>query len=322
MTRPSRRRPAVLATAAVLLALGAGLTGCSGGGGGAGASGDAAASGAGSVTGGAGGAVSSEVRPEVGGAPVADAAVARDASAATGTEAVLPARDVVSTGWIELAADDVARTRAAVLRVVDGLGGSVADERTETDTDGAVLSSHLVLRVPGTAFERAMGELEGTGDLRSSRTRSEDVGTQVVDLAARVRVQRASIGRLTTLLDRAGSLRSVIRLEDELTRRQADLQSLLRQRAYLADQTAMATVTVDVARTGTVPADPHRAGFLGGLARGWDAFTGTLTALATATGAVLPFAGLAAVLAALAVPVLRRRRARRGRGADQSPATS
>lgn len=220
---------------------------------------------------------------------------------------------VISTGSIALAADDVAAARRTVTGVATGLGGSVADDSTEVDTDGRALSSVLTLRVPSGRFRAAMERLEGVGDLRSSSTSSEDVTTQVLDTAARIRVQRASIARISTLMRRAGSLADVVRVERELATRQATLESLVRQRDYLADQTSLATISVTIERTGTVPDDTRRTGFLGGLRSGWDAFTGVASATATGAGAAVPFVGLLLVLAALGwVPLRRRMRGRAG----------
>lgn len=215
---------------------------------------------------------------------------------------------VISTGTIRSTSDDVDAARTSALDVVDDLGGLVSDEDTRTDTEGTTTRTLLVVRVPADSFAEAMERLADIGDLRASSTAAEDVTTQVLDIDVRVRVQRAGIRRITALLDRAGSLGAVIRIETELSRRQADLESLLQQQKYLADQTSLATITVEVERTGTVPDDEDRSGFLGGLQTGWDALTGAASGLATATGAVLPFAAVAAVLAAIVVPVVRRRR--------------
>ncbi|GAA4119351.1 hypothetical protein GCM10022215_21750 [Nocardioides fonticola] len=215
---------------------------------------------------------------------------------------------VISTGTIRSTSDDVARARTRALDIVTDLRGTVADEDTRTDTDGTTTSTHLVLRVPSGSFAEAMDRLAEVGDLRASSTTAQDVTTEVLDTDVRVRVQRAGIRRITALLDRAGSLRDVIRIESELSRRQADLESLLQQQKYLADQTSLGTITLDIERTGTVPDDEDRTGFLGGLRSGWDAFTGAATGIATAAGAVLPFAVVAALVGAIVVPLVRRRR--------------
>ena len=55
---------------------------------------------------------------------------------------------IVSTGSVTLSADDVRAAHDRVLRVVRGLDGTVDQDTMDTDTAGAVTTSHLVVRVP------------------------------------------------------------------------------------------------------------------------------------------------------------------------------
>lgn len=218
-------------------------------------------------------------------------------------------RAVVSTGTVSLESDDVGAARFDVQRVVDEVGGEVSDEQTGTDRDGEVRRTRLVLRVPSAAFDETMTALAAldSATLRSAKRVSEDVTTQVIDVAARVRAQEASLQRVELLLARAERLRDVVVVEAQLTRRQADLDSLKQQQAFLADQTALATVTVLVERPEDRPepvADDD--GFLAGLGAGWDALRGSTVAVLTAVGAVLPFLVVLTLLGVPAWLVLRR----------------
>lgn len=237
---------------------------------------------------------------------------AEDVAASLDTPAREPA--LISTGTVSLRADDVADTRFDVQKVADRYQGQITDSETRTDEDGEVRDARLVLRVPATEFTEAMDELEKVADLESSTSATDDVTTQVVDTAVRIRVQRASIARIEELLQRAGSIRDVVAVESQLTKRQERLNSLLRQQAYLGDQTSMSTITVHVQRTrADGAAEPEdEAGFVAGLRAGWEGLTAMTVALATVTGAVLPFAVLALLLGLplwfLLRPAVRRRR--------------
>lgn len=207
---------------------------------------------------------------------------------------------IISTGTVSLRADDVGDARFEVQKVVDRVGGQVTDSETRTDDDGAVRTARLVLRVPSSEFTETMDALEKVADLEASSTTSEDVTTQVVDTNVRIRVQRQSIARIEQLLDRAGSIRDIVAVERQLTDREARLNSLLRQQAYLADQTSLSTVTVHLQRHRvdepgqTEPEDDD--GFLAGLSAGWAALGTVAVGLATVAGALLPFLGVALVL--------------------------
>lgn len=197
---------------------------------------------------------------------------------------------LIHTGTVALRDDDVARARFDVQTAVDGVGGQVTDERTETDEDGTVVRSRMVLRVPSADFDATMEALEQIGELESSRRSSEDVTTQVIDVDVRVRAQTASLRRIEVLLERATSIRDIVAIETQLTQRQAELDSLKQQQAWLADQTAMSTITVHLQRTRPdAERESDRSGFLGGLADGWDGLKNVGSAVATTAGLLLPW---------------------------------
>ena len=229
-------------------------------------------------------------------------------------------RSVISTGNVALRSRDVAEARFEVQKIVDHYRGEITQEQTDTDDHGAVRRSRLVLRIPTAQFGDAMQDLEKAADLISSDTTTEDVTTQVIDLRVRLGVQRRSIERIELLFARAQSIRDIMAIEAQLSRRQAVLGSQERQQAYLADQTSMSTITVSLERTpakGT-HAEKDDTGFIPGLRAGWHGLTAVAVGVATVVGAALPFTAVLLVLALLAWPVLRL--LRRQRPAHPTPA--
>ncbi|HEX8781144.1 MAG TPA: DUF4349 domain-containing protein [Nocardioides sp.] len=235
----------------------------------------------------------------------ADAVAARPGAAEPGL-----AEKVVSRGTVALEADDVAVARAEVQRVTDSHGGQVAESQTETDSDGTVTHSRMVLRVPVDEFDTAMDELEQVADLRSSDQDSDVVTAQYADLEARVRAQEASLRRVELLFSRAQSIRDIVAIEAQLTARQADLDSLTGQLRVLEDRTALSTITVHLMAPYPEPVEEDEAGFLAGLAAGWDALKELGTGLATVSGVLLPFVVLVALLGLPLAVVVRRLRRR------------
>lgn len=223
-------------------------------------------------------------------------------------------RAIIATGTVSLRSDDVGRVRRDVQRIVDAHRGQIAEENTETDDEGRAQYARLVLRVPSSQFDEAMAALEKAGELRASQRSAQDVTTQVIDTDVRVRAQSASLRRVEALLARADTLQQVIWIESQLTDRQAELDSLKSQQAWLTDQTALSTITVDIELVPATEAEPasDRAGFLTGLRGGLDALEAATTAIATVVGALLPFAVVLLVLALPARLLLRRTLRRRG----------
>lgn len=297
MSRRPRTRPvaAAVATAALLA-----LAGCSSGGEAMSSQTDAVSAGSGSSA--------------------AERRVPRAASVQdTGTRERL----FISTGTVALRSRDVADARAAVRRVVDRYRGEVAEQQSESDERGRLEHARLVVRIPSADFAEAVAALEGAADLVSSDTRAEEVTTQVIDTRVALRVQRRSVARVETLLDRASSIRDIIAIEAQLARRQARLGSLEQRAAYLADQTAMSTVSVSIDRSRSrVTAAGDDSGFLAGLRAGWDGLTAVAVALATTAGALLPFAAVLLLLLVPGWPLVRRLRRRRLLRLPPSPGPS
>lgn len=300
--RTTHQAPALLAGTVVVLALGLGA--CS-----------SEDSGSGSDAGG----VSADVsRPAEDGSARDGEAASEDSgggsSAAAPARVAIQERAVISVGTVSLSSEDVQGTRNDVQEVVDVRRGEITGEETRTSDDGEMTWSRLEVRVPSEAFSQTMTDLEGVATLENASRTAEDVTSQVIDTDVRIRAQERSLRRIEALLDAAGSLRDVVSVEAELTRRQGDLDSLKQQQAYLADQTSMSTITVHVEHSGEPRPredDDEPDGFLAGLADGWSALAAVGVGLATVAGALLPFA---VVLALLGVPlwlVLRRYAARR-----------
>lgn len=233
---------------------------------------------------------------------------------------VFEVRAVIRTGEVVLTSADLDEARAEIDSVLAGLDGVVENESTSHDDEGGIKRSTLLLRVPVSRFTDAMTALEAIGKTQSSTTSSDDVTTEVIDVDERVETLQNSLDRLQSYQAEAKDIEDLLRFEQQITQREAELQSLKAQQSYLADQTSMSTITVTMSTPREIVGPPDaldEAGFLAGLRSGWNALTGAVIVLLTVVGAVLPFA---AVLALVGLPVwLLVRRLVRHRG-DTPPA--
>lgn len=234
---------------------------------------------------------------------------AEDAAAKDSEEAA----SVINTGTVTLLSPDVEKTRRDAQKIVDRHKGKIADEETRADSDGELDSSRLVIRVPSGDFDTVMTELGEVATVEESSRSSEDVTTQVIDNRVRIRAQEKSLQRIEALLARATSISEIVSIESKLTSRQADLDSLKQRQAWLADQTSMSTVTLYIDHEEEPPAveepEEHHA-FVAGLLDGWNALKDIGGGIAQLTGALLPFAVVAAILGVPVAALLRRFRGR------------
>jgi hypothetical protein len=150
----------------------------------------------------------------------------------------------------------------------------------------------------------------GVGKEISRAATAQDVTGDLADLQSRVATQRASVARIRALLAKAGSLRDVVLLESEVTKREAELEALQARQAALADRADLATLTVDL-RTSVAAAAvraEERSAFLTGLDGGWQALVASTGVVLTILGGLLPFAVVAALVGVPVLVLLRRRR--------------
>jgi hypothetical protein len=204
-------------------------------------------------------------------------------------------------------AKDVLVASAQASSLAQALGGFVSGEKTQASPDQPAKSEAVIaLRVPADRMPTLLTQLRGLGTLLSEDQSADDVTGQVIDVAARIAAQKASVARIRVLMSRATTLGQVVQIEGELT--------------TLADQTTLAPVTATiVGPQAAAPVVRHTtapSGFGAGLSKGWHAFTVAGSWLLTALGVLLPFLVLVTPFV-LAGYVLARRRSRSG-----APATT
>jgi hypothetical protein len=228
-----------------------------------------------------------------------------------GGAAVDADRQVITNASANLTVDEPADGAQQVSELVESVGGRV-DERTEQtatgDDEGAY--ADLVVRVPSDALTDVLADLEELGEVASVSVTRSDVTGQAVDLDARISALQTSVTRLQTLLDEAPTTEALLAAEGALSGRQEQLESLQSQRALLADQVELSTLSVHLHPFGVAPAGGPD-GFLDGLGTGWRALVSALGAAVVVLGVLLPWLGLAGLVAGGALVAIRlaRRRA-------------
>jgi hypothetical protein len=165
----------------------------------------------------------------------------------------------------------------------------------------------LTLSVPADKLDAALDQLAKIGTVLRRNTSSQDVTAQYVDTQSRLKSMRTSVDRVRALMAQAKNLGQVVALESELSRREADLESLESQLGSLKNSVELSPLTISLRMPGTEPV--ATSGFVAGLRSGWDAFTASAGGLLTAIGALLPFAIFLALVGGPLVWWLRQRRA-------------
>jgi hypothetical protein len=218
-------------------------------------------------------------------------------------------REIVMTGQVTVVAEEPTDAADEATRIVESADGRI-DSRTErAPTEQNRGSATLVMRIPADRLTAVLEDIEALGDPRDTAISSEDVTVVTQDLDARITALQASVDRLLALMATATDTSTLVEVEQALSSRQAELESLQAQRRYYSDQVALATITLNlVSVQEAVPEQPDT--FLSGLIAGWEALVGFLSGLLVLTGVLLPWLVVLGVLALLAIFIVRSTRRR------------
>jgi hypothetical protein len=145
--------------------------------------------------------------------------------------------------------------------------GFVASSSTAT-ADRSAAEGTLTIRVPADTFDAARRDLGGLGRIERQELGGQDVSGQLVDYDARIRSLQGQEQALSAIMGRARTVGEVIEVQGQLFAVRQQIEQLQAERANLAGQASMATLTVTFFEPGAAvahaPDEPAT-----GLARSW-----------------------------------------------------
>ncbi len=150
-------------------------------------------------------------------------------------------RKVVYTGSLELVVDDLqaalARARTAVLAVGGYIGAS--SERN----DDQYAAATITYRIPAERWDETVATLRGIATkVVGGDTRATEVGSQIVDLEARLRNLRASEAVLVEIASGTGKITDLLEVQARISEVRGEIERIDAQRAQLEDQVAYGTL--------------------------------------------------------------------------------
>lgn len=246
--------------------------------------------------------------PDMGMAPGASPMQGNVGSAAVaspGSGVMAEDRSIARTGHVTLKAEDVPATSRRVAEIAKSAGGFVQDSSVQESAPGDQ-EAYLTVRVPSSRAESTLDAIGALGEVQSQGMSAMDLTGQVIDVDAQISAMQASVDRMRELMVQSGNLDDLIRVEQEMTNRQATLDALRGQRAALSSQADMAVISVSVLpQTTPEPPAEQPDGISESLAAGWqDAMLVARRVLAAAAYATPFAAALAVPMVAVAVVVL------------------
>jgi Flp pilus assembly protein TadB len=139
-----------------------------------------------------------------------------------------------------------------------------------------------------------------------------------VDTSSRIQPAKDSIARIRSLMVKATALDQIVMLESELSRRQADLDSLQQRLGELERRTTTSEVSVTLWTDAKTEPDPDGDGIAQSLTEAWNALVGSVMIVLTGLAVLLPWLLVGLVIAWFVRRWMRRRSATKG---TPAPAT-
>lgn len=105
-------------------------------------------------------------------------------------------------------------------------------------------TASIQLRVPQNLLESTLEELAKLGTVENRNITAEDVGDQLVDFQARLTNLRKTEANLQKIMDRAGSVRDILSVAQELSNVRQSIEQIDAQLKNLQNQVAYSTITL------------------------------------------------------------------------------
>ncbi len=222
-------------------------------------------------------------------------------SGSTSLTALPATSSIIYTASLTIRTTSLTRAAAQATQLARAAGGYVSSENTQLDRahpDRSTVS--LQLKIPVSSYQATLGALSTqTGTRLAMSQHAQDVTQTVADVTSRVTSDQAAISQLRALLRHAGSVSSLLTVQNQINDEESGLESLLARQRALTHETSFGTVNMLlVAPSAQASHKRHQAagGFVAGLRAGWHGLVRVVSVLLTGAGAALPFAVILAVL--------------------------
>ncbi|MCW1823040.1 hypothetical protein A5731_05340 [Mycolicibacterium conceptionense] len=221
-------------------------------------------------------------------------------------------RDIVKTASMSITTGNPAAVADKAISLATDAGGRIDSRSEDAGSSSGRAHIALALRVPAAELEGTLDEFKKLGTVQTVEVRADDVTSQRVDLDARITALQTSVDRLLGIMRDAKDPDALIKAEQALSQRQADLDSLRAQRNQLGDQIDYSTVNLDITAEQIGGPTPQYQGFWGQVERGWHGLVSVASGVVMLFGLFLPWLAVVVIAAGIIVVAVRLTRSRPG----------
>jgi hypothetical protein len=165
-------------------------------------------------------------------------------------QAVTTDRLIIRNGQLTLTVKDTLAAQKEVEYIVAKLAGEgafVVSSNARASYEGASPYIDMTIRVPADQFDEAMDRIAGLAmNVEGRSENAQDVTAEYVDLQTRLESLEAARNRLLQIMKESATTEELLMAEQQLTQREAEIESIKGQMKYLSESARLSSVTVSL----------------------------------------------------------------------------
>lgn len=208
---------------------------------------------------------------------------------------------------------DLEKAVSQLEELVKGSGGYIQNADMWQTNDR--MMANLTMRVPVEKMEDLLPRIEGIGRLERKNIAGKDVTEEYYDATARKSTLERQEKRLLELLNKAGTVKEMLEIENELSRVRGQVESLQARLKVLDNLTSLATISVELrvpktVFTGETLKEPFSQRIKAAWMRGVNGMTNSVEELVTLAVMLIPYIPLIAAAGYVFYRVWKKRQAK------------
>jgi hypothetical protein len=159
-------------------------------------------------------------------------------------------RLIIRNGSITMVVEDTRGAQESIEAMVAAMAGDGAFVVSVNEfgaTEGEQPQISMSIRVPASRFDEAMARLAELGvEVKNRNESAQDVTEEYVDLEARLESLEAARQRLLEIMNEARTTEDLLQAEQQLTQREAEIESLKGRMQYLSQSAKLASISIEL----------------------------------------------------------------------------
>ena len=150
-------------------------------------------------------------------------------------------KQIIKNAELQMRVKELKPATTAIQEAIRASGGYTASA-SEIKLSGQV-KSEMMIRVPREKFEELLNRLSGYADsITEKRISSEDVTSEYIDTKARIQVKEKTRDQYYEFLKRAKNIDEVLKVQNEITSLQEDIEAATGRINYIQHQSALSSI--------------------------------------------------------------------------------